>query len=132
MFFSFITLLIIHWAHMLAAPRGSTNMQSRVWQQTNHTQLPKPFFLTKLETYIFYGRENKCATSWGQHPDKSLVHRPHSIYLVEPLNKGHLCTEGFAPYSEVVPYWEVSQKRLNIDVKSPLKNRELISGALFQ
>ena len=29
---------------------------------------------------------------------------------VEPLNKGHLCTEGIVPYSEVVPYWEVSQK----------------------
>ena len=48
---------------------------------------------------------------------------------MEPLNKGHLCTEGIVPYSEVVPYWEVFQ---NNDVKSPLKNRELISGALFQ
>ena len=27
-------------------------------------------------------------------------------YTVEPLNKGHLCTEGIVPYSEVVPYWE--------------------------
>ena len=51
---------------------------------------------------------------------------------MEPLNKGHLRTEGIVPYLEVVPYWEVSQKKLNIDVKSPLKNRELIRGALFQ
>ena len=51
---------------------------------------------------------------------------------MEPLNNGHLRTEGIVPYSEVVPYWEVSQKKLNIDVKSSLKNRELISGALFQ
>ena len=43
---------------------------------------------------------------------------------MEPHNKGHLCTEGIVPYSEVVPYWEVSQKKLNIDVKSPLKNRD--------
>ena len=48
------------------------------------------------------------------------------MYTVEPLNKGHLRTEGIVPYSEVVPYWEVFQ---NNDVKSPLKNRELISGA---
>ena len=48
---------------------------------------------------------------------------------VEPLNKGHLRTEGIVPYSEVVPYWEFFQKN---DVKSPLKNRELISSALFQ
>ena len=54
------------------------------------------------------------------------------LYTVEPLNKGHLRTEGIVPYSEVVPYWEVSQKKLNIDVKSPLKNSELIRGALFQ
>ena len=26
---------------------------------------------------------------------------------MEPLNKGHLCTDGFVPYSEVVLYWEV-------------------------
>ena len=52
--------------------------------------------------------------------------------IVEPLNKGHLRTDGIVPYSKVVPYWEVSQKKLNIDVKSPLKNRELIRGALFQ
>ena len=31
-------------------------------------------------------------------------------YTVEPLNKGHLRTEVIVPYSEVVPYWEVSQK----------------------
>ena len=48
---------------------------------------------------------------------------------MEPLNKGHVRTEGIVPYSEVVPYWEVFHKN---DVKSPLKNRELISGALFQ
>ena len=43
---------------------------------------------------------------------------------MEPLNKGRFRTEGIVPYSEVVPYWEVFQKKLNIDVKSPLKNRE--------
>ena len=32
-------------------------------------------------------------------------------YTVEPLNKGHLRTEGIVPYSEVVPYWEVFQKK---------------------
>ena len=26
---------------------------------------------------------------------------------MEPLNKGHLGTQGAVPYSEVVPYWEV-------------------------
>ena len=46
------------------------------------------------------------------------------------FNKGHLRTEGIVPYSEVVPYWEVFHK--NNDIKSPLKNRELISGVLFQ
>ena len=51
---------------------------------------------------------------------------------MEPLNKGHLHTECIVPYSEVVPYWEVFQRILNNDVKSPLNNRELISGALFQ
>ena len=30
---------------------------------------------------------------------------------VEPLNKGHLRTEGIVPYSEVVPYWEIFQKK---------------------
>ena len=51
---------------------------------------------------------------------------------VEPLNKGHFRTEAIVPYSEVVPYWEVFQKKSNNDVKSPLRNRELISSALFQ
>ena len=51
---------------------------------------------------------------------------------VKPLKKGHLRTEGIVPYSEVVPYWEVFQKKWNSDVESPLKNRELISGALLQ
>ena len=32
-------------------------------------------------------------------------------HTVEPLNKGHIRTEGIVPYSEVVPYWEVSQKK---------------------
>ena len=26
---------------------------------------------------------------------------------MEPLNKGHLGTQGAVPYSEAVPYWEV-------------------------
>ena len=30
---------------------------------------------------------------------------------VEPFNKGHLGTEGFVPYSEVVLYWEVFYKQ---------------------
>ena len=34
-----------------------------------------------------------------------------SKITVEPLNKGHLRTEGIVPYSEVVPYWEVFQKK---------------------
>ena len=32
-------------------------------------------------------------------------------YTVEPLNKGHLHTEGIVPYSVVDPYWEVFQKK---------------------
>ena len=55
-----------------------------------------------------------------------------TLYTVEPLNKGHLRTGGIVPYSEVVPYWEVFQKKLSNDIKSPRKNRELIRGALFQ
>ena len=34
-----------------------------------------------------------------------------NLYTVEPRNKGHLRTEGIILYSEVVPYWEVSQKK---------------------
>ena len=30
---------------------------------------------------------------------------------VEPLNKGHLRTVDIVPYSEVVPYWEIFQKK---------------------
>ena len=56
----------------------------------------------------------------------------HNYYIVEPLNYGHLRTEGIVPYSKVLFYGEISQKKFNIDVKSPLKNRELIRGALFQ
>ena len=48
---------------------------------------------------------------------------PLSHNTVEP---GHLRTEGIVPYSEVVPYWEVFQKKKNNDVKSLLKNRELV------
>ena len=32
-------------------------------------------------------------------------------HTVEPLNKGHLRTEGIVPYSEVVLYWEVLYKK---------------------
>ena len=32
-------------------------------------------------------------------------------YTVEPLNKGHLRTEAIVPYSEVVPYLEVFQRK---------------------
>ena len=52
---------------------------------------------------------------------------------VEPLNKGHLRTEGIVLYSEVVPYWEVSHKKLNIDVKSPCMykgKKHLVRSAL--
>ena len=35
------------------------------------------------------------------------------VSTLEPLNKGHLPTEGIVPYSEVVPYWEVFQKTQN-------------------
>ena len=49
---------------------------------------------------------------------------------VESLNKGHLRTEGIVPHSEVVPYWEVFHKKLNNDVKSPLKNTENLSAVL--
>ena len=36
---------------------------------------------------------------------------PCHPYTVEPLSKGHLCTEGIVPYSELVLYWEVFQKK---------------------
>ena len=37
----------------------------------------------------------------------SVVHQANSAgYIVEPLTKGHLRTEGFVPYLEVVLYWE--------------------------
>ena len=44
---------------------------------------------------------------------RRFVHVEYSLYdnTVEPLNKGHLRTEGIVPYSEVVPYWEVLQKK---------------------
>ena len=37
--------------------------------------------------------------------------QPTNVYTVEPLNKGHLRTEGIVPYLEVVPYWEVLHKK---------------------
>ena len=39
------------------------------------------------------------------------VNYQNKVYTVEPLNKGHLRTEGIVPYSDVVPYWEVFQKK---------------------
>ena len=35
---------------------------------------------------------------------------------MEPLNKGHVHTEGIVPYSKVVPYWEVFQK-MNVTIE---------------
>ena len=37
--------------------------------------------------------------------------RKGEVYTMEPLNKGHLHTEAIVPHSEVVPYWEVFQKK---------------------
>ena len=49
---------------------------------------------------------------WGFRAGRSTVGALLAT-TVEPLNKGHLRTEGIVPYSEVVPYWEVFQKKLS-------------------
>ena len=44
--------------------------------------------------------------------DDGAIHNKQNT--VEPLNKGHLGTQAAVPYSEVVPYWEVRDKTVNL------------------
>ena len=66
---------------------------------------------TKVQTL---GANTICVCDWscaGEKLANTTTATGAMQYTVEPLNKGHHRTEGIVPYLEVVPYWEVSQKK---------------------